>query len=262
MRSLVYESEPCVPTHCTRKSYSFDATDDWPIEYLDKGLEECRDFSSGALFSIFLTCVTLIFALLGTMNRMKFSSDANIQKALGMVTDTIGFFSLAQLLFDYSNSCINAVDEKFKNSEGQRITGDIYLSIGWWCYVICLFGALMRCIFHWLTPLPHRGSHGIFVCALPEELVKLLDTDGDGKVSWKEMRMAFADIRRRQREHLHHTFYNATRLRTKLHFRNSVTQQPGGGKESSTRGPESSNGVVAPVLIGGDAELGKQEALS
>ena len=92
LRSLVYESEPCVPTHCTRKSYNFAETKDWPhengwpIEYLDEGLEECRDFSLGLVFSVFVTCATLVFALIGTINRMKFSSDANVQKALGMVS--------------------------------------------------------------------------------------------------------------------------------------------------------------------------------
>ena len=40
--------------------------------------------------SFLVTCVTLLFGLIGAMNRMRFSSDAPIQKGLGMVTDTWG----------------------------------------------------------------------------------------------------------------------------------------------------------------------------
>jgi hypothetical protein len=54
---------------------------------MDKGLEGCRTVAYGTAFGAFTTCATLVFALIGTMNRMRFSSDANIQKALGMVTD-------------------------------------------------------------------------------------------------------------------------------------------------------------------------------
>ena len=85
LRSLVYETEPCVPTHCTRQSYNFETESEWPIEFLDEALEECRDFSVGLIFSVFVTCATLVFALIGTMNRMRFSADAAVQKALGMV---------------------------------------------------------------------------------------------------------------------------------------------------------------------------------
>ena len=37
-----------------------------------------------------LGCVTLIFGLVGTINRMRFNADANVQKTLGMVADSYG----------------------------------------------------------------------------------------------------------------------------------------------------------------------------
>ena len=49
-------------------------------------LESCADSAAGNQIGALLSCVTLIFALLGTINRMRFSSDANVQKALGLVT--------------------------------------------------------------------------------------------------------------------------------------------------------------------------------
>ena len=50
----------------------------------------CRESVIAMQFGAFVSCVSLIFALLGTMNRMRFSSDAPVQKLLGAVTDTFG----------------------------------------------------------------------------------------------------------------------------------------------------------------------------
>ena len=48
-------------------------------------LDSCADSAHASALGALLSCVTLIFALIGTMNRMRFSSDANVQKALGLV---------------------------------------------------------------------------------------------------------------------------------------------------------------------------------
>jgi hypothetical protein len=58
-------------------------------------LESCADSAAGNQVGALLSCVTLAFALLGTINRMRFSSDANVQKALGLVTDTWGALALS-----------------------------------------------------------------------------------------------------------------------------------------------------------------------
>jgi hypothetical protein len=50
----------------------------------------------------FLSCFTLVFALLGCINRMRFSSDANVQKTMGMFTDLWGAVSLLYTLFNFS----------------------------------------------------------------------------------------------------------------------------------------------------------------
>lgn len=153
------------------------------------------------------------------------------------ITDTIGFISLAQNLWDYYFHCASQVDTVFTNSIGQKISAEVrflsiycnarivvylktmfallvlcqvHLSYGFWCYVFCLFGAMMRFVFHWLTPLPHRGSNGLFVCALPKELVEKLDIDGDGKVSWWEMKEAFRELRNQKRESLKGMLHRAS----------------------------------------------------
>ena len=125
----------------------------------------------------------------------------------------------------------------------------------------------MRCIFHWLTPLPGRGSHGIFVCALPEELVKKMDIDGDGKVSWEEMRIAFAAMKESEKAHMRKVMKKIARKTiTSMNISSAhiVSAQPQGGggeaaapapKTNATRGPESTSSVV-PV-IAGDADTGE-----
>lgn len=145
---------------------------------MDDGLGECRSMAASAAFGAFTTCATLLFALIGTVNRMKFSSDANIQKALGMVTDLFCAF-IPQLLTmrDFYRRCYVEIDLHYNN----EIDADVYLGPGYWCYIICLFGACMRALFHWLTPIPGQGNG----CSprLPQSLIDLLDEDGDGEVT-------------------------------------------------------------------------------
>ena len=61
-----------------------------PDQYLQEAMQTCRDSALGNEVGSFTTCATLLFAAIGVMNRMRFSSDAPIQKGLGMVTDTWG----------------------------------------------------------------------------------------------------------------------------------------------------------------------------
>ena len=52
---------------------------------------------------------------------------------------------------------------------------------------------------HWLTPTPGNGSG--CVPKLPSYIVEQLDIDGDGEISWSEMRQAYAIIiKKRNRE--------------------------------------------------------------
>jgi hypothetical protein len=84
LTALVYSQQPCTPFRCDWHVYDLDGTN-WPNEYVEVNLQSCRDEAYGEWFGAFTTCFTLIFALIGTMNRMRFSADAPVQKALGMV---------------------------------------------------------------------------------------------------------------------------------------------------------------------------------
>jgi hypothetical protein len=186
LRALVYTHEPCNVFHCTRDVYEYGSVGTWPNAFVGPGLSACRDVAFGTAFGAFTTCATLLFALMGTMNRMRFSSDANIQKMLGMITDFCGFMSLTGTLWNLGDNCYNNIDRNFRG----EIEAEVWLGPGYWCYIVCLFGAFMRATFHWLTPMPKRGAG--CVPTLPQSLVKRLDTDGDGKVSWKELKEGYA----------------------------------------------------------------------
>ena len=87
LRSLNYYYEPCNPFECQFASFPLDQIKGWPNTYLEDSLSNCRGTTDLEFqFGAFVTCVTLIFALIGCINRMRFHSDANIQKALGMVS--------------------------------------------------------------------------------------------------------------------------------------------------------------------------------
>ena len=60
-------------------------------------LESCAASAAGNQIGALLSCVTLAFAFMGTINRMRFSSDANVQKALGLITDTWGALALSRV---------------------------------------------------------------------------------------------------------------------------------------------------------------------
>lgn len=79
-------------------------------------------------------------------------------------------------LFNFGNDCWGSIDRNYDGFSDIKV----WMGPGYACYCVCLFGAFMRALFHWLTPLPGRGSGCI--PALPKSLVKKLDRDGDGKV--------------------------------------------------------------------------------
>jgi hypothetical protein len=198
LRSLVHTHDPCTPFGCHEDSYLYSCSDHdacWPNEFVADGLGDCRKMAASTAFGAFTTCATLLFALIGTVNRMKFSSDANIQKALGMITDLFCAF-IPQLITmrDFYRRCYAEIDLNYKG----EVDAEVYLGPGYWCYIICLFGACMRALFHWLTPLPNQGNG----CKpqLPQSLIDLLDEDGDGEISWDEMKKGYSKLIAARRE--------------------------------------------------------------
>uniref|UniRef100_A0A7S2HPS6 EF-hand domain-containing protein n=1 Tax=Octactis speculum TaxID=3111310 RepID=A0A7S2HPS6_9STRA len=92
----------------------------------------------------------------------------------------------------FEEVCSSNLDHDFTDQWGNTINITPSVTIGFWCYIVCLFGAFMRVIMHWLTPLPGLGSG----CTpkLPKYLMDKLDEDGDGKISWEEMKHAYKNL--------------------------------------------------------------------
>ena len=181
LRSMVYECEPCTVHGCEKWSFLYEEILENKVVFPNKTaayleqLEDCYAEAHGAWFGMFTTCATLIFALIGCMNRMRFSSDANIQKFLGMVTDFCGFVSLLVTMSVFGHHCYGEVPRNYGD-----IVATVELSRGYWFYIVCLVGAFTRALFHWVTPLPGQGSG----CSpeVPEYLTSVLDVNGDGTV--------------------------------------------------------------------------------
>ena len=154
-------------------------------------LESCADSAAGSSAGALLSCVTLIFALVGTVNRMKFSSDANVQKGLGLVTDTWGAFALTFTLANFYFDCYNDIE---RNASGGIDVLDVRWGPGWYCYVFCAFSGIVRAWAHWVTPTPGHGA-GICTFTLPESIRKLLDADGDGILTWEDQKLLFSSLK-------------------------------------------------------------------
>ena len=146
-------------------------------------LKSCADSAQASALGALLSCVTLIFALIGTMNRMRFSSDANVQKALGLITDTWGAFCLCFTLFNFYFDCYADLPSSVEDFQIRKRWGP-----AWYCYLFCALSGIIRAWAHWVTPTP---DHGVGCCTfrLPHAIMALLDVDGDGKLTWEDQKL-------------------------------------------------------------------------
>ena len=148
---------------------------------VDEALRECRAAAVGNQVGALASCVTLVFALIGTANRMRWSADANVQKTLGMATDTFGACSLIYTMANFASHC-------YAEQPGAlgAVRADYALGPGWFCYCFCAAVGAVRALMHWLTPTPGLGA-GACTCALPPELVAAFDVNGDGEFDVEDL---------------------------------------------------------------------------
>jgi hypothetical protein len=157
-------------------------------------LKKCSEMLADPLtiaLGAFMSCATLIFALLGSINRYKIKSDAPQQKVLGCLTDTWGALSLLLSVLAFDTACY------YTGEGGQHMANDeirlaYYHGPGIMCYIICIATGFIRAICHWLTPLPGLGV-GACKFALPHvlsgALLGVLDLNGDGVVDIQDLMM-------------------------------------------------------------------------
>ncbi|KAJ8605561.1 hypothetical protein CTAYLR_000138 [Chrysophaeum taylorii] len=174
----------------------------------------CKDAATANQAGALLSCATLGFAFAGTRNRVRVASDANVQKALGLIMDTWGVISLTFTLWHFRQACFANLPTSKKNG----LDLDSVWGPAWVCYLFCAMTGIIRAGVHWITPVPGNGA-GACTFSLPDAIVDYLDFDGDGQLTWKDQRIAFqrltATVRRQKQTH--HT----TRRRRRPFFSSS-----------------------------------------
>jgi hypothetical protein len=199
LNSMLLEVEPCTALKCREENLLYSEAPTWRkragsvTEFYEKEFADCRATAANEVFGLVVTCCALGFALLGASNRMRFKADFHIQKAIGLVTDTIGAVSLALALFNFWYTCLQTIPLKKEDLEIVP-----HLGPGYYGYFVCFWGALMRALFHWVTPTPKEWKSDAHVCdggccgglnqmEIPPEILEVLDNDEDQYVSCKDI---------------------------------------------------------------------------
>jgi len=85
--------------------------------------ERCRDVAVDNISAAFFACATLLFALYGCINRMKYVSDCPVQKLLGCITDSWGAASLTFMLYQFHYECFWFLPTSHKGYELSYVRG-------------------------------------------------------------------------------------------------------------------------------------------
>ena len=83
--------------------------------YLTASLGRCEEVAVGFQLNAVITCATLAFAAIGQGNRMRFSADCPVQKALGMLTDTLGAVTLTGTMVSFGTACYRDVPRAWED---------------------------------------------------------------------------------------------------------------------------------------------------
>lgn len=95
-------------------------------------LEYCAMQASANQFGALITAVTLIFALIGCLTRIRKRADTNFQKIIGTFPDMIGIFTLGMALLTFSAKCTSKMLAEADIGTGY-ISGPGFLAYCVWC---------------------------------------------------------------------------------------------------------------------------------
>lgn len=131
---------------------------------LKSACDSCANSAASFWFTTVSTCVGCLIAWLGCQTRMRVNADIPVQKLLGMFADGYGAITLTLALSTFSSTCEN----NLKSSalfNGPTISGTSFWSgPGYWCFLICAIVGYIRCLLHWLTPLPAEVWISELIC--------------------------------------------------------------------------------------------------
>jgi hypothetical protein len=114
----------------------------------------CQEQALANQFGTFITCATLIFALIGCLTRIRKRADTNLQKIIGTLPDLIGIMTLGGALIAFSARCTTAmVADEIEVGTGYA-PGPGFLA-----YCVCWVSAVVRFSMHAIMPVPNAGVH-------------------------------------------------------------------------------------------------------
>lgn len=117
-------------------------------------IAECKTQAISNRFNVVVSTVTLIFTLIGCLNRIRKNADSNFQKLLASLPDTIGLVTLGVTLEVYHNSCL-------LNTPTEPVDGldyHYYVGPGFVGLFVCWCSACVRVFVNWITPVPGGGE--------------------------------------------------------------------------------------------------------
>lgn len=132
-----------------------DNTLEYGIEW--SAVKACKEQAVKNQFGVIVTCVTMIFALVGCLTRMRKVADTNFQKLIGCLPDTLGVITLTITLVDFYDGCYAA----FPSQIGDGMDLTIWVGPGYSGFVCCLVVTFLRVTCHYLTPTPGKGVEGM-----------------------------------------------------------------------------------------------------
>jgi len=140
-----------VPARCTGNSSNSSRPD---FYYPCEVLLGCAAQTRGNRFGAFVTCATLIFAMIGCLTRIRRRADSNFQKIVGTFPDLLGIITLSASLVAFSAQCTS----KMPAGESDPSMGfGQEAGAGYNAYCFCLFAAVVRVSIHIVMPVPGAG---------------------------------------------------------------------------------------------------------
>ena len=139
----------------------------------EKGIDQdwsgtCQKACKDTLSTAIMSCIPMIFAMFGAINRMRFVSDCPQQKILGCITDSFGAFSLAVALLNYEYNCYESMDRYDVTIQVDELYDFEFKRMYWWrgggywsYWFFCFSGGVVRAMIHWVTPCPGQGVSGL-----------------------------------------------------------------------------------------------------
>jgi len=127
---------------------------DFSLGYPCTPLLMCAEQAIANQFGAFVTCVTLIFALIGCLTRIRKRADTNFQKIIGTFPDLIGIMTLGVALLTFGAKCTNSMI-----TDANEVGTGYKSGAGYLAYSFCWVAAVVRFSMHAMMPVPHAGLH-------------------------------------------------------------------------------------------------------